>query len=64
MMGFIHSKLRNILNPKNFEKLVFIKFNLHAFFYSPTLQDYDDSGTKGGADNESVVQIENMNWLQ
>jgi hypothetical protein len=34
-MGFIHTKLRNLLSPNSVEKLVFIKTNL------PTFYDYD-----------------------
>ncbi len=39
-MGFIHSKLRNSLNAKTIEKLVFIKSNMGAFYSSPTSDDY------------------------
>ena len=34
-MGFIHSKLRNGLNPKTVEKLVYIKTNMTSFFDVP-----------------------------
>ena len=34
-MEFIHSKLRNGLNPKTVEKLVYIKTNMTSFFDVP-----------------------------
>ncbi len=40
MMGFIHSKLKNSLNAKTVEKLVFIKSNMGAFYNYPTSDNY------------------------
>jgi hAT family C-terminal dimerisation region len=47
-MGFIHSKLCNILRPKTTEKLVFIKSNLAAFYNLLQVVEYDwsDSGNE------------------
>ena len=41
-MGFVHSKLRNALTPKNVDKLVFIKSNLPAFYDYDMQQDVAD----------------------
>jgi hypothetical protein len=45
-MGFIHSKLCNILSPKTVEKLVFIKSNLVAFYNLLQVVEYDWSDSK------------------
>ncbi|CAK9213831.1 unnamed protein product [Sphagnum troendelagicum] len=42
-IGFIHSKLRNCLNPRSVDKLTFIKSNLPAFYdYVHDKSDVDD----------------------
>ena len=55
-MGFIHSKLRNSLVPQTFEKLVFIKSNIPAFYDTP-VPDPDDiecssSDSEDGGDSD------------
>jgi len=48
-MGFIHSKLRNSLNAKTVEKLVFIKSNMGAFYSCPTSDDYTNESDSNHA---------------
>ncbi len=51
-IGFIHSKLRNCLNPRSVDKLTFIKSNLPAFYdYVHDEFDVDDD-----SDSESSQQ--------
>jgi hypothetical protein len=45
-MGFIHSKLCNILSPKTVEKLVFIKSNLAASYNLLQVVEYELSDSK------------------
>jgi hypothetical protein len=55
-MGFIHTKLRNLLFPKTVEKLVFIKTNL------PTFHDYDyavPDEYDSSSDSEGDVSVGN-----
>ena len=49
-MGFIHSKLCNILSPKLVEKLVFIKSNLVAFYILLQVVEYELSDSKNEND--------------
>jgi hAT family C-terminal dimerisation region len=44
-MGYIHSKLRNSLNVKTVEKLVFTKSNLPAFYDFQQVEVGDESDT-------------------
>ena len=49
-MGFIHSKLCNILSPKLVEKLVFIKSNLVAFYILLQVVEYESSDSENEND--------------
>jgi hypothetical protein len=62
-MGFIHSKLRNSLNAKTIEKLVFIKSNMGAFYNCSMNDDYtrkNDSDHAGldVTQNKTMVLIQ------
>ena len=45
-MGFIHSKLCNILSPKTVEKLVFVKSNLAASYNLLQVVEYELSDSE------------------
>jgi hypothetical protein len=49
-MGYIHSKLRNSLNAKTIQKIVFTKSNLPAFHDQ---QVGDESDTEGDSNDSS-----------
>jgi hAT family C-terminal dimerisation region len=45
-MAFVHSKLRNSLNKKTVEKLVFIKSNLPAIYDYQQVEDRESSDSE------------------